>query len=134
MPHVYWWRTQDVERWAKWLNDNQYCEWIAVNLQTMPGGDQWRTAINGLSMLSRLCDRPVKLLAAGVASRQKVADLSTIGWRISVTHQRAHFLAAQYRIIEEDETNRKVQGMSYETMLVHNIEVYSRIVSEALRE
>ena len=134
MPHVYWWRTQDIERWAEWLSDNQDCEWIAVNLQTMPTGDQWRTTVNGLSMLSKLCDRPVKLLVAGVASAQRLEKLSEVGWRISVTHQRAHFLAVRYRIIEEDETERKVQGMSYESMLVQNIEVYSRMISEALQE
>lgn len=133
MPHVYWWDTRDIERWASWLNDNEPCEWIAVNMQTARSRAFFREMVRGLEKLSSLCNRRVKLLVGGVAARSRVRELASVRWEISITHYRAHILATQYRVVDERGIITQVEGLSYEEMLARNVAAYSSIAAETLR-
>jgi len=91
IPHVYWGKFEDLDRWSSWLHENPTTTTIAVDLQTVDTSQSWRDAYHTLRYLRSRLSRSVHLLINGVCRRERVLALHELWPELSVSNFAATF-------------------------------------------
>ena len=97
IPHIYWRREKDLERWAEWIHANPSVDVISVNLQTFKSSDEWDFALQGLKWLVAALPPNTLFLLAGKTKAEWIARLKDIVPNLSLINKTPYVNAFQRR-------------------------------------
>ncbi|GAB3435172.1 hypothetical protein [Flindersiella endophytica] len=88
VPNVYWYRLEDLRRWATWISDTAPSA-IAINLQTVRQGGDWESWTEpGLYWLAEHLPPNVRVILTGLSRADRIAlAVRLFGRRLIVVSQ-----------------------------------------------
>ena len=88
VPNLYWFRLEDLERYARWLDDVNPPA-VAINLQTFRTDSDWEEmARPGLAWLAAAMPGSTRLITVGTSRRQRLDELGDLfGARLTLIAQ-----------------------------------------------
>jgi hypothetical protein len=109
IPHIYWRREEDLQRWAEWIRANPCLNAISVNLQTFKSPDEWKSVLRGLKWLVDALPPHMLFVLAGKARAQRIARLKATVPNFSLINKDPYVSAFQRRrLVYEDGAIRKL--------------------------
>lgn len=97
IPHLFWYRTVDVERQADWFSRNPSVKLAAVNLQDCTKREEKALYFSGLTRLRERLDDQVHYLIAGLQSARDLQRLSNILGSFYLTNYQP-YMCAYWRV------------------------------------
>lgn len=109
-PAFYWFRREDIDRWLRWVEDNDP-PLVFLPAHTLRGGEEWRTmAAPGMRYIGQRLDElevSARVLVSGVSSTPRVAQLGQwFGRRLHTTSQNPLHLAMQGQVATSEGRKR----------------------------
>jgi hypothetical protein len=91
VPNVYWYRLEDLRRWATWVTDTMPAA-IAINLQTVRQGGEWESWTEpGLYWLAEHLPEGVRVILTGLSRTDRITlAVQLFGQRLVVVSQNAY--------------------------------------------
>jgi len=133
VPHVYFGANEDLRRWGEWLAANPAVTTVACNLQTVRDASFFAKAVTGLSRLSDLAGRAIRLIISGPSTEDRLEHLfGALGPDVVVTNALPHQLAA-HRHTLDGEGHRAFSPGPYGQLVVASIRAMADCVDRAVQ-
>jgi hypothetical protein len=103
VPNVYWYRLEDLTRWAAWIDDTDPPA-IAINLQTVRQDSDWQTwVLPGLHWLAATLPPDLPVIITGLSRAARI-DLAVdlFGDRLHLVSQNPHQFALHGAVMTAD--------------------------------
>jgi hypothetical protein len=78
IPRVAWMISHDAGRLARWAQNNQAVEMVAIDLSTYRSPADWQTQIEGLEIFDSMTERRISYLINGSTTKQRCEQLYEI--------------------------------------------------------
>lgn len=131
IPHIYWRRQQDLQRWAEWLHANPSVSVISVNLQTFVSLDEWNFVLRGLRWLVDALPPHISFILAGKTSVQRITSLKDTVPNFSLINKMPYVSAFMHRrlVYEDGAITRLRQPDSLPNeLLADNIQAFAQLL------
>ena len=131
IPHIYWRRQEDLQRWADWIRANPSVNVISVNLQTFKSLDEWNFVLQGLKWLVDALPPHILFILAGKASAERIARLKDTAPNFCLINKLPYVSAFKlHRLVYEHGAIRKFLQLdsSPSELFAENIQVFAQLV------
>lgn len=96
IPHVYWYSTPDLRRWAAWLSQNPV-EMVAINLQTAKPETTWLRLLRGVEWIADNFPGRLRYLIIGPCTWSRMRAIQQLLPRVTFSNKDAYVLATKRR-------------------------------------
>lgn len=96
IPHVYWYSTLDLRRWADWLCQNPV-EMVAINLQTAKAQTTWLRLLQGVEWIADNFPEHLQYLIIGPCTWSRMRAVQRLLPRATFSNKDAYLLATKRR-------------------------------------
>ena len=131
IPHIYWRRQEDLQRWAEWLRANPSVNVISVNLQMLKPLDEWKFVLRGLKWLVEALPPHILFMLAGKTSAQRIAGLKDTVPNFSLINKNPYVSAfMRRRLVYEHGAIRKFlqPDSSPSELFAENIQTFAQLL------
>jgi len=131
IPHIYWRRQEDLQRWVEWLRANPSVNVISVNLQMLKPLDEWKFVLRGLKWLVEALPPHILFMLAGKTSAQRIADLKDTVPNFSLINKLPYVSAfMHHRLVYEDGAIRRLRhpDSSASELFPENIQAFAQLL------
>lgn len=130
IPHLYWNGYKDLDRIAKWLNENPNVKIVAVNAQTLKTKTLWDPFATDLKYLISKIDPSIHFIISGPSTLRRLATLAGILPNFSFSNTKCALQAySRHELVVEN--NRIIPYYSAEQknkIFYKNLQVFETII------
>ena len=113
VPNVYWFRMEDIDRWAEWMERFRPSA-VGHNLTTYRAGSEWNRHSKDLKYAVKVCPPGVRWVFHGTRSRRRLGFLSDLFGDYVLLSQAPVVLGQQGRILDADGREQELKARPYE--------------------
>lgn len=129
IPHLYWSGYKDIDRIAKWLNDNPNVKTVAINSQTLKTKLNWRLFPEELEYLVKKINHNIHFIISGPSTLDRLVTLAEIlpSFSFSNTTGALQAFRSHELVIESSKIVPKYSSAQKSEIFSKNLEVYETI-------
>jgi hypothetical protein len=130
IPHVYWYNTLDLQRWADWLSRNDV-DMISVNLQTARSEQVWTRLLAGIEWMAKHFPERMRYLIIGPSTYERMTAVRERVGPVTFCNKDAYILAfqRQRKTWNGDEFGKVPCDAEPAEIFRHNVDLVKRVVS-----
>lgn len=133
VANLYWFRLEDLERYATWAAAGRGVPAVAVNLQTFRTDADWeRMALPGLTWLAEALAPATRVIATGASRADRIAELvGLFGGRLTLIAQNALAYARHGAVMTAD--GRRDVHAHVADAFAANVRFYADLLDQKVR-